>query len=59
MKIFVLLKRTFDTEEKIIVSGNEIDDSSAEFIMNPYDEYAVEEAIVLRDKHGGEVTVVT
>ncbi|RKJ15095.1 electron transfer flavoprotein subunit beta, partial [Butyricicoccus sp. 1XD8-22] len=54
MKIFVLLKRTFDTEEKMIVSGNEIDDSSAEFIMNPYDEYAVEEAIVLREKHGGE-----
>ena len=59
MKIFVLLKRTFDTEEKMIVSGNEIDDSSAEFIMNPYDEYEVEEAIVLREKHGGEITVVT
>src|SRR5699024_5545440 len=29
------------------------------FIINPYDEYAVEEAIVQRDKHGGEVTVVT
>ena len=30
-----------------------------EFIINPYDEYAIEEAIVLREKHGGEVTVVT
>lgn len=59
MDIFVLLKRTFDTEEKIVISGNEIDDSGAEFIMNPYDEYAVEEAIALRDEHGGEVTVVT
>ncbi|MCK9907102.1 electron transfer flavoprotein subunit beta, partial [Frankia sp. Cpl3] len=29
------------------------------FIINPYDEYAVEEAIKLRDEHGGEVTVVT
>jgi len=59
MNIFVTIKRTFDTEEKIVVTGNEIDDSGAEFVMNPYDEYAVEEAILLRDKHGGEVTVIT
>ncbi|KHF41008.1 electron transfer flavoprotein subunit beta/FixA family protein [Halalkalibacter okhensis] len=59
MNIFVLMKRTFDTEEKIVISGGQIDDSGAEFIINPYDEYAIEEAIVLRDEHGGEVTVVT
>ncbi|MFV8830489.1 electron transfer flavoprotein subunit beta/FixA family protein [Alkalihalobacterium sp. APHAB7] len=59
MNIFVIMKRTFDTEEKINVSGGQIDDSGAEFIINPYDEYAIEEAIVLRDEHGGEVTVVT
>ncbi|MED3645699.1 electron transfer flavoprotein subunit beta/FixA family protein [Halalkalibacterium halodurans] len=59
MNIYVLMKRTFDTEEKISISSGQIDDSGAEFIINPYDEYAIEEAIVLRDKHGGEVTVVT
>lgn len=59
MNIYVLLKKTFDTEEKIVVSNGEIQDDSAEFIINPYDEYAVEEAIIQRDKHGGEVTVVT
>ncbi|MDE5412376.1 electron transfer flavoprotein subunit beta/FixA family protein [Alkalihalobacterium chitinilyticum] len=59
MNIFVIMKRTFDTEEKINVNGGQIDDSGAEFIINPYDEYAIEEAIVLRDEHGGEVTVVT
>jgi electron transfer flavoprotein beta subunit len=59
MDIYVLLKRTFDTEEKINVSGGEIEDDGAEFIINPYDEYAVEEAIIQRDAHGGEVTVVT
>ena len=59
MNIFVIMKRTFDTEEKISISGGRIDDSGAEFIINPYDEYAIEEAIVLRDAHGGEVTVVT
>ncbi|MFS0751249.1 electron transfer flavoprotein subunit beta/FixA family protein [Oceanobacillus sp. 1P07AA] len=59
MNIYVLLKKTFDTEEKITVSGGRIEDDSAEYIINPYDEYAVEEAIVQRDEHGGEVTVVT
>ena len=59
MNIYVLLKRTFDTEDKIVIEDGAIDDGGAEFIINPYDEYAVEEAIVQRDKHGGEVTVVT
>ncbi|WP_047981657.1 electron transfer flavoprotein subunit beta/FixA family protein [Ornithinibacillus contaminans] len=59
MNIYVLLKKTFDTEEKIVVSDGRIEDEGAEFIINPYDEYAVEEAIKQRDEHGGEVTVVT
>jgi electron transfer flavoprotein beta subunit len=59
MNIYVILKRTFDTEEKISVSNNKISEDSAEFIINPYDEYAIEEAITLRDAHGGSVTVVT
>ncbi|ART77522.1 electron transfer flavoprotein subunit beta [Sutcliffiella horikoshii] len=59
MNIFVLLKRTFDTEERLTVSNGSINEDGAEFIINPYDEYAVEEAIQVRDTHGGEVTVVT
>ncbi|NCU17044.1 electron transfer flavoprotein subunit beta/FixA family protein [Pallidibacillus pasinlerensis] len=59
MNIYVLLKRTFDTEERITISGGRINEDGAEFIINPYDEYAVEEAIQVRDEHGGEVTVVT
>jgi electron transfer flavoprotein beta subunit len=59
MNIFVVLKRTFDTEEKIVIENGHINDEDAEYIINPYDEYAVEEAIQLRDEHGGEVTVVT
>lgn len=59
MNIYVLLKRTFDTEDKIVIEDGQIDDDGAEFIINPYDEYAVEEAITQRDEHGGEVTVIT
>lgn len=59
MNIYVLVKRTFDTEEKIVVNGGKIQEDGAEFIINPYDEYAIEEAIQVRDAHGGEVTVLT
>jgi electron transfer flavoprotein beta subunit len=59
MNIFVLMKRTFDTEEKITLQNGRIQEDGAEFIINPYDEYAIEEAIQVRDAHGGEITVVT
>ncbi|HHY72780.1 MAG TPA: electron transfer flavoprotein subunit beta/FixA family protein [Bacillus bacterium] len=59
MNIYVIMKRTFDTEEKIVIANGKISEDGAEFIINPYDEYALEEAIQLKEKHGGEVTVVT
>ncbi|MCM3636885.1 electron transfer flavoprotein subunit beta/FixA family protein [Sporosarcina luteola] len=59
MNIYVLVKRTFDTEEKIAVKDGKIVEDGAEFIINPYDDYAIEEAIQIRDAHGGEVTVLT
>lgn len=59
MNIFVVIKRTFDTEEKISIQNGKVNEDGAEFIINPYDEYAIEEALILRDEHGGEVTVVT
>jgi electron transfer flavoprotein beta subunit len=59
MNIYVLMKRTFDTEEKINLLGGAINEDGAEFIINPYDEYAIEEAIQVRDVQGGEVTVIS
>ncbi|GIP56352.1 electron transfer flavoprotein subunit beta/FixA family protein [Paenibacillus sp. FSL W8-0186] len=59
MNIFVLLKQTFDTEEKIVIQDGEISEDGVKFIINPYDEYAVEEALRLKELHGGQVTVVS
>ncbi|MFC3883168.1 electron transfer flavoprotein subunit beta/FixA family protein [Bacillus songklensis] len=59
MNIYVLMKRTFDTEEKIVLTNGQIAEEGAEFIINPYDEYAIEEAIQVRDANGGEITVLT
>ncbi len=58
-KFVVLLKQTLDTEEKIIVTDQGIDDQQAKYVINPYDEYALEEALQQRDQHGGQVLVVT
>ncbi|MBD1372890.1 electron transfer flavoprotein subunit beta/FixA family protein [Hazenella sp. IB182357] len=59
MNILVCLKQTFDTEEKIVLEDGRINEEGVEFVINPYDEYAVEEAIKLKEEHGGEVTVLT
>lgn len=59
MKILVLLKQTFDTEEKISLQNGRVSEQGADFIINPYDEYAVEEAMKLKDELGAEVTVLT
>ncbi|CAJ1003543.1 MULTISPECIES: electron transfer flavoprotein subunit beta/FixA family protein [Bacillales] len=59
MNILVVMKQTFDTEEKIVIEDGKILDDGAKTIINPYDEYALEEAIKLKEEHGGEVTVVS
>ncbi|OHR66538.1 electron transfer flavoprotein subunit beta [Bacillus sp. HMSC76G11] len=59
MNIYVVMKRTFDTEEKIVMKNGVIEEFEAKYVINPYDEYAIEEAILLKEKHGGEITVVT
>ena len=58
LKIVVLIKQTFDTEEKIVLTHSGIDDRDAKLVVNPYDEYALEEALRLRELHGGEVIAV-
>ncbi|RCX16977.1 electron transfer flavoprotein beta subunit [Fontibacillus phaseoli] len=59
MNIYVILKQTFDTEEKILVHDGEIGDDGVKYIINPYDEYAVEEALRLKEQHGGKIILVS
>ncbi len=60
MDIVVCLKQTFDTEAKIVLNSNgKIDGTGVNLIMNPYDEFAVEEALKLKEKFGGQVTLVS
>ena len=61
MKIGVLLKQVPDSETRIKLGadGAGIDEAEVKWVINPYDEYAVEEALRLKEKKGGEVVVVT
>lgn len=60
MQIYVCVKHVPDTAAKITVVNGSGFAETCKFIVNPYDEYAVEEAVQLRDQTGtGEVVVVT
>ncbi|WP_126424896.1 electron transfer flavoprotein subunit beta/FixA family protein [Brevibacillus marinus] len=59
MNICVLIKQTFDTEERIAIQNGKINEEGVEFIINPYDEYAIEEAVQLKEAQGAIVTVLT
>ena len=60
MNCIVCLKQTPDSETKIVLDNNgHIDTTDIRYAMNPYDEYALEEALQIKEKHGGKVTVIT
>lgn len=61
MKIAVCIKRVPDSETRVKVAadGKSLDEAGVKFVMNPYDEFAVEEALRRKEKAGsGEVVVL-
>lgn len=61
MNILVCISQVPDTTAKIQVSGDgiSIDKAGVKFILNPYDEFAIEEGLRLRERFGGTVTALT
>jgi electron transfer flavoprotein beta subunit len=61
MKMVVCVNHVPDTETKIKVGpdGVSIDRAGVNFILSPYDEFAVEEALRMRDKFKGEVIAIS
>ncbi|HKD99375.1 MAG TPA: electron transfer flavoprotein subunit beta/FixA family protein [Planctomycetota bacterium] len=61
MDVVVCIKRVpaTDTRVKVAASGRSIDPAGVQFELNPYDEFAVEEALRIKEKTGGgTVTVI-
>jgi electron transfer flavoprotein beta subunit len=56
----VLIKQVPDTATRIQdrVRGGSVDLEGVTWVVNPYDEYAVEEALRQKEKHGGSVTLL-
>lgn len=61
MKIAVCVKSVPDTETKIAIAADKlnIDMNGVRFITSPYDEFAIEEALRIKEKTGGETTVIS
>lgn len=62
MKLFVCIKQVPDTETKIQLNADKsgIEENGVKWVMNPYDEFAVEEALKVKEANAGStVTVVT
>jgi electron transfer flavoprotein beta subunit len=60
MKILVAIKQVPERDAQVRVgsSGKWIDETDLQFALNEPDAYALEEALQLKEKHGGEVVVV-
>ncbi len=61
MKIVVAIKQVpeRDTQVRIDASGKWIEESGIQYALNEADAYALEEALQLKEKHGGEVIVLS
>ncbi len=61
MNIIVCMKSVPSSETKVRVNSNgkSIDETDIVYEINPYDEYALEEAIKIKEAHGGKVVIIT
>jgi electron transfer flavoprotein beta subunit len=61
MKIVVLVKQVPDSgaERSLRADDNTVDRATANNVINEMDEYAIEEALRLKEAHGGEVVILT
>jgi electron transfer flavoprotein beta subunit len=60
MKIVVPIKQTFTTEAKIAIDGDKISDKGIKYVLNPYDEFALERALKAREAGDAkEIVLVT
>jgi len=59
MNIAVLIKMVPDTESKLEVNDGTLNDQNFKYMVNPYDEFAVEQAVQFKEAEGGKVTLLS
>jgi electron transfer flavoprotein beta subunit len=58
MHVVVCVKQTPDSAAKMAVENGRVTWGDSSLVVNPWDEYAIEEAIQLKEKHGGKATAL-
>jgi electron transfer flavoprotein beta subunit len=59
MHVVVCVKQTPDSAAKVGVENGKVTWGDAGLVVNPWDEYAIEEAIRLKEKHGGKASAIS
>ena len=59
MKICVLMKQVASEDSPLSINNNSIDQSSLNLVTNEPDSYALEEALLIKEKTNGEVVICT
>ncbi|HUV74385.1 MAG TPA: electron transfer flavoprotein subunit beta/FixA family protein [Anaerolineae bacterium] len=60
MHVVICVKQVPDTETKIRVKDGQVDHSETKYVVNPYDEYAVEEGLRIKERLGeGKITLAS
>lgn len=59
MKIVACVKQTPDTAATVTVKDGEVSWGESPLVLNPWDEFGVEEALQSKEEHGGTVTAVS
>jgi electron transfer flavoprotein beta subunit len=59
LKIVACIKQVPDSAAKVVVENGSVSWGDAPLVINPWDEFSVEAALQLKEKHGGTVTVIS
>jgi electron transfer flavoprotein beta subunit len=59
LKIVACIKQVPDSAAKVVVENGRVFWGDSPLVINPWDEFAVEAALQLKEKHGGNVTVIS
>jgi electron transfer flavoprotein beta subunit len=59
LNIVVCIKQVPDSAAKVVVEGGKVTWGDAPLVMNPWDEFAVEAALLQQEASGGEVTAIS
>lgn len=59
MNVAVMIKLVPNTETKFVIDNGKVNENEFKYFINPYDEFAVEQAVQFKESFGGKVTLIT